>query len=153
MMTPALFVLLVNGPLTIPPSESVMVPLPVRDRNTTLECSFEVISGSRVQSMILPQDGAEAAGEPGALQPLLATTPETSERFRFRFREAGDYALVLRSRGRFPAVVHLKVDLHSPAAVPVRTIPVERRRAVVTLSLLFFGAVMAFSARQFLKRA
>jgi hypothetical protein len=56
-----------------------------------------------------------------------------------------------RLEGRFPTEVSLKFDVTHPHDVRVRTISRDRQRATVALSLLFFGAVVVFSAVRFLR--
>jgi hypothetical protein len=58
-----------------------------------------------------------------------------------------------RLDGRGPSLVHLRVELTNPGSVQAIELPPARRRAVVALSLLFFGVVIIFSARQFLRHA
>ena len=76
-----------------------------------------------------------------------------SEQFRVLIPDAGDYVLVLDNRleGRFPTQVSLRLEMTHPNDARVRTVSPERRRATVALSLLFFGAVVVFSAVRFLR--
>ena len=87
---------------------------------------------------------------------LLNQLTDTSQH-RFVADAAGamrDYVLVLDNRieARFPAEVSLRVELSIPKRWPKSArFPRERRRATVALSLLFFGAVVVFSAAKFLR--
>jgi hypothetical protein len=56
-----------------------------------------------------------------------------------------------RLEGRFPTEVSLRFDISNAADVRVRTIPRDRQRATVALSLLFFGATVVFAAIKFLR--
>jgi len=49
--------------------------------------------------------------------------------------------------------VNLRVNVSRMRMGEVRELPPEKRRLIVSLSLLFFGGVVVFSARQFLKNA
>ena len=147
--------LLTTGTLPVPPSAWRSVPLRIEAHGTTIDCGFEVARGTpRVQVMILRVADADRFRQGRSFRPLYATGLESSYRFRYVFREAGEYALVFDNRleGRFPATVLFQVDSYVRGENGVRTLPVERRRAVVALSLLFFGAVLVYSARQFLRR-
>jgi hypothetical protein len=86
---------------------------------------------------------------------LYETGFEKSARFRYRVPEAGEYVLLLDNRleGRWPTQVSLRIEVTSARDAQITEVPPERRRLIVALSLLFFGAVVAFSARQFLKHA
>jgi hypothetical protein len=74
---------------------------------------------------------------------------------RCRVPERGEYVLMIDNRieARVPATVHLRLDVHAPADVVVRELPPERKRFIVAASLAFFGAVVLFSARKFLKQS
>ena len=76
-------------------------------------------------------------------------------RLRIPIPEAGDYVLILDNRleGRAPVDVEVKVDISSLDGVKAKTLPPARRRIVVALSILFFGAIVFYSASQFLKHA
>ena len=78
---------------------------------------------------------------------------EKSDQFRVFVPDAGQYVLILDNRieARFPAEVSLRVELNAPHDTQVRTVPPERQRATIALSLLFFGAVVVFSAVKFLR--
>ena len=88
-----------------------------------------------------------------SFQPLYSTGFQSSTRFRYDIDQPGEYVLLLDNRleGRGPTPVKVRIELWNPGAVQARTVPKERQRIVIGLSLLFFAAVVAFSARQFLK--
>ena len=155
MLPIALLIVLMNGPVPVAKSHWTAIEINVREHGTTLDCAFEVVQGgSKAQVLLMPRADAERFNRGRSYRALYETGFEESGRFRYRVREAGEYILLLDNRleRRFDTTVHVKVQLHSPSLLNVRTASPERRRVVVTLSLLFFGSVLVFSARQFLKR-
>lgn len=144
---------LTNGVLSVPPSKWLPVDLGQLDPGTKIEIEFEVRSGSRVQAHVVTKGDAERFHRGRSMTPLCSSGFERASRLRCRVFESAHYVLIADNRieGRIPASVHLRVDLQAPPTVVVRELPPERRRLVVALSLGFFGAVLVFSARQFLK--
>lgn len=156
MILLAFLVVLTEGLVHIPPAHWKAVPVKAPEQGTTIDCAFTVREGgSRVQVLLLERGQAERFRRGRPVEALYFSGFETSGRFRHRVYEAGDYVLVLDNRieARKPAVVSLRLELINPRDLGVRTLPPERRRAVVALSLLFFGTVLVFSARQYLKHA
>jgi hypothetical protein len=152
----ALFVLLANGPVTVPAAHWKALEVSITDRDTTLQCAFEVLTKpTKVQAVLIKRSQLERFERGRHVDALYVTGFETSARFRYRVSETGDYILLLDNRleGGRPAEVSLRVELTSARSTVVQEVPLERRRAIVALSLLFFGAVVVFSARQFLKHA
>ena len=150
----ALLVLLVDGIIEVPPSQWKAVQVNVPEHGTTVLCSFDVqTNGAKVQAMLMDRSQAERFHRGRNINPLYMTGFERSARFRYRVVEAGEYVLVLDNRleGRRPAEVSLRIELVSAHSPTAREVPPERRRAIIALSLVFFGAVVVFSARQFLK--
>jgi hypothetical protein len=149
----ALLVVLTDGLVNVPTSYWRAVPVPVLDNDTTVHCSFDVrTKGAKVQALLMERSQAERFHLGRSINALYVTGLETSARFRQRVPEAGNYILILDNRlERQPAEVALRIELTSPHGAAVREVPAERRKAVVALSLAFFGAVVVFSARQFLK--
>ena len=150
----ALLVVLADGLVTVPASYWRAVTVSVAENDTTVQCSFDVRSeGAKVQALLLEKSQVERFRLGRSISPLYVTDVETSARFRQRVPHPGDYLLILDNRveGRAPAEVALRIELSSPNSTAVREVPAERRRAIVALSLAFFGAVVVFSARQFLK--
>jgi hypothetical protein len=142
--------------VTVPPSHWKAVEVPIGEHGTTVHCSFDVqTKGAKIQVLLMPRSQAERFSRGRYVSALYLTDFETSARFRYRVPEAGDYVIVLDNRrdSRRAAEVAVRIDLAPPGSVDVRELPPERRRLIVALSLAFFGAVVVFSARQFLKHA
>jgi hypothetical protein len=152
----ALLVVLTDGLVNVPPSHWQAVHFEVLRNGSTVHCSFEVVSGAnRVQAMLLERSQSDRFNAGRPMRPVHVTGFERSARFRAYVAEAGDYVLLLDNRleGRYAADVRVRIESTDPQSVTVRELPPDRRRAVVTLSILFFGAVLVFSARQYIKHA
>ena len=152
-MIAALLVVLTNGLLSVPPSHWRAIDLKVPSNGTTVDVDFEVTEGSRVQILILTRAQAERFHRGRSYQHIVSTGFEKSGRLRYRLADQGQYVLMVDNRieTRTPALVQLRVELTNPYRADVRELSPVRRRVVVTLSLLFFGAVVAFSAWRFLR--
>jgi hypothetical protein len=144
---------LVNGLVTVPPSHWKAIDLGVQPSGSQVHVDFEVRTGSRVQALLLTEAGAERFHRGRSSEPVCSSGFHTEFRLRCRVPERDHYVLMVDNRieSRQPATVHLRVHLQSPPNAVARELPPERRRAVVALSLAFFGAVVLFSARQFLQ--
>lgn len=155
IIIPALVVVLGNALLEIPPSGSKIIDLPISRHGTFIECSFDVRKGSRVQVMLADRVQAERFHRGRSIRPAYATGFENKGRFRYRVPDAGHYVLIVDNRmeGRGPTQLLLSLDVSLPPSVTAQELPPERRRAVVALSVFFFGAVVAFSARQYLRHS
>jgi hypothetical protein len=105
--------------------------------------------------MLLERSQADRFNAGRPMRPIYVTGFESSARFRAHLPEGGDYVLLLDNRleGRYAAEVQVRLESTDPQKVTVRELSPDRRRAVVTLSVLFFGAVLVFSARQYIKHA
>lgn len=154
-MWPALFVLLTNGIVQVPPSRWQLIELAVATGGSTVQCIFEVKKGSTIQMFVTDRSEAERFTRGRSFRPLYSTGFRSQGDFRLRIAEAGSYVLILDNRidARAPADVNLKLEIISSQTVIPRELPQERRNIVVALSLLFFGFVIVFSAHQFLKSA
>ena len=155
-MTLALLVVLANGLVTVPASHWQAVAVEVPQNGSTVFCTFEVRSGAeRIQALLVSRAQAERLNRGRRVNFLYATGYERSDSFRVRVDDAGSYVLLLDNRlnGRTPAEVALRLEVTHPRSIEVREASPERRRAVVALSLLFFGAVLVFSAREYFKHA
>jgi hypothetical protein len=150
----AFLTLLANGLVSVPPSHWTAIDVNIPHDGTIVDCWFKVVNGSRVQAILLDRQQAERFYRGRAIRPVHMTGFNDSGRFRLRLDDAGDYVLLIDNRieGRTPTEVQVRVELLTPHSIFVRTAPPERRRAVVALSLLFFGSVLVFSARQYLRR-
>jgi hypothetical protein len=97
-----------------------------------------------VQALLLTRTAAERFHRGRSFEPICSSGFQSDIR--------GSYVLIVDNRIEArPATLHLRVHLQTPPDVIVRELPPQRRQAVVALSIAFFGAVLLFSARQFLK--
>jgi hypothetical protein len=143
---------IVNGVLTVPPSHWKAIDLGSPTGGTQLQIEFTVRSGSRVQALLLTRTAAERFHRGRSFEPICSSGFQSDIRMRCRVPEQGSYVLIVDNRIEArPATLHLRVHLQTPPDVIVRELPPQRRQAVVALSIAFFGAVLLFSARQFLK--
>ena len=160
-MIPQLLFLLVSETILshsliqVPPSHWTAVQLRVAEHETTVECRFKVVKGSQVQIFIVDQQQAQRFHRGRSFEPVFASGFQSEGHFRTIVHEAGDYVLLLDNRidARGPAVVEVTLNETRTPTFQARELPPARRQAVVALSLLFFGAVLVFSARQFLKHS
>ena len=152
-MIAALLVVLTNGLVSVSSSQWQGIDLQVPQNGTTVDIDFEVREGSRVQLLLFDRTQAERFHRGRSFQPIAATGFEKSGRMKYRIADRGQYVLMIDNRieRRTPALVHLRVELTNPYSANVRELSPARRRVIVTLSLLFFGAVVAFSAWRFLR--
>lgn len=149
-----LFVVLTDAVVTVPPLEWASVPVSIKQENSFVECAFAVHeSAARVQVLLVDRTNALRFHRGRRPQPLYATSYAHEGRFRVSVPNAGEYVLLVDNQleGRKPVDVDVRINVTREAEVPVRTLSEEKRSAVVALSLLFFGAVVTFSARQFLR--
>jgi hypothetical protein len=153
MLLLALLVILADSVVKVPASHWTAIELKIPQNRMTLNVSFAVENGSRVQAIVLSHEEAERFNRGKSIRPLLMSGFEKSDQFRVFVPDAGQYVLILDNRieARFPAEVSLRMDLTAPHDTQVRTVPPERQRATIALSLLFFGAVVVFSAVRFLR--
>jgi hypothetical protein len=150
----SLLLLLTQTVVSVPPSRWTAIELKVPQNSATVNLAFEVQrGGSRIQAMILSRAEAERFHRGRSIRPLFTSGFEQSGNYRIAIPDAGDYVLLLDNRleGRFPTEVLLRFDISNAADVRVRTIPRDRQRATVALSLLFFGATVVFAAIKFLR--
>ncbi len=150
----ALLIVITESLVTVPVSHSTAISVKTPLNSTTLHGSFEVVGGgTQIQAILLSREQAERFSRGRSNRPLFTSGFERSGQFRVLIPDAGDYVLVLDNRleGRFPTQVSLRLEMTHPNDARVRTVSPERRRATVALSLLFFGAVVVFSAVRFLR--
>ena len=149
----ALWVVLTNGLVSVPPSHWQGIELPFLAARSVLDIDFEVTHGSRVQLLLLNRQQSDRFERGRSVTPEVTTGFENSGRVRYAVPVSGDYVLMIDNRieGRAATLVKLKVEVTSPTSAVVRELPAQKRRLVVSLSLLFFGAVVVFSAREFLR--
>lgn len=154
-MTLAFLVVVTSGLISVPPSHWQTLNVPVPEPDTTIDISFQAMHGSRVQLLLLDRKDAERFRRGRSVDPLMTTGFQNAGRLRYRAATQGEYVLLLDNRieGRSPALVDLRVETAPARSATVRELPPEKRRLVVTLSLLFFGGTIFFSARQLLKHS
>jgi hypothetical protein len=150
------FAVLMNSALVeVPASRWSAVDLPVAQHDTVVDGDFEVIRGSKVQIVIADREQAERLHRGRSFHPVFTSGFAAEGRIRVTLREAGDYVLLVDNRieGRGSATVRLNLSTSNRINIQARELPPARRRAVIALSLLFFGSVVVFSAWQFLRHA
>jgi hypothetical protein len=155
-MIVALLTLLANGVIEVPAAHWKAIEISVPNHDSTVHCSFEVrTGGTKLQAIFMERSEFERFHRGRRTNSLYETGFEKSARFRYRVPEAGEYVLLLDNRleDRWPTQASLRIEVTSARDAQITEVPPERRRLIVALSLLFFGAVVAFSARQFLKHA
>lgn len=154
-MIAALFVILTNGLVSVPPAQWQAVEIRVPQNGTTIDVDYEVRQGSRVQMLVLDRRQADRFHRGRSFESLVRTGFEKEGRLRYRVADAGEYVLMIDNRieDRTASLVQLKVELIGPYSAEGRELSPQRRTVVVSLSLLFFGAVVAFSAWRFLRGA
>lgn len=143
-----------NADILVPASHWTAVRLIVGQPNTVVDGSFRVIQGSRVQLLIADRRQAERFHRGRSFAPMYSSGFHSEFRFQTTIGEPGEYILLIDNRidARGPAKVELSLNQSVAPHVIAGELPPARRRAVVALSALFFGSVVFFSARQFLKR-
>jgi hypothetical protein len=149
-----LLFLLTETRIKVPASHWTAVALEIPKNSTTLHLSYKVENGaSGIQAIVLSRAEAERFNRGRSIRPIFMSGFGKSGQHRVLVPDAGNYVLLLDNRleGRFPTEVSLEFDLSNATDVRVRTVPPERRRATVALSLLFFGAVVVFTAVKFLR--
>ena len=154
MILLALLFALTETVINVPPSHWTAIEVKTALNSTTVHVSFEVRSGgSRIQAILLNREEAERLSRGKSIRPLFTSGFEDSDQFRVLVPDAGSYVLILDNRleSRFPTSVYLRLETSHPNDARVRMVSSERRRATVALSILFFGAVVFFSAIKFLR--
>jgi hypothetical protein len=150
-----LLAVLTSGLISVPASQWQTVTFHVPEPGTTVEISFEVRQGSRVGVLLLDRRQAARFHRGRPVDPAVSTPFQNSGRIRYRLAEPGDYVLVVDNRveQRQAALVDLRVETSGSQTGVVSELPPARRRTVVALSLLCFGALVFFSARQLLRHS
>jgi hypothetical protein len=149
----ALLTVIIDGEVLLPRSNWRAIDVRVPQPGTIVKTTFRAPeNSSRVQAYLVTRVDADRFARGGALRPLAMTTFEQEGMFHYVAEQAGDFILLLDNRieGRRATQVHLQVELLGPAST-VRTVPPERRRFVELASVMFFLAVVAYSARQLMR--
>ena len=154
MLAVALMTVLLDSTITVPKSHWIAVEVKIDKPHTVVECTVEVENGSStVDALLMSRVDAERFNRGRSFRPIYSTGFQTSSRFRHEVETAGDYVLLLDNRleGRSATNAHVRIELWNPDAANPKTVPPEKQRVIIALSLLFFVGVAAISARQFLK--
>ena len=149
----ALLTVVIDGSVLLPRSHWRAIDVQVPQAGTIVKTTFRAPENTTtVHAFLVTRTDADRFARGGALRPLATTSFEKEGMFHYVAEEPGDYILLLDNRieGRRSTPVHLRVELLGPVS-NVRTVPEERRRVVELASVMFFLAVVAFSARQLMR--
>lgn len=147
-----LLAVLVDSTVEVPASRWKIILLPVTARGMQLDAAFRAPAGaSRVAMILLTREDALRFDAGRSVKPLSTTAWTHEGLLRYRFRAAGNYALVIDNRieGRRPTPVSVRVDVSRQDEITVQELPLERRIAVIATSLLLFVAIVMYAARKF----
>src|SRR3954451_3575400 len=154
MILLALLAILTDGVVSVPASHWSAVDLPVGQAGTTVDASFSVPQGATaVEAIIVTRRDADRFNAGRSYHPICRSGYLTEGRLRCEIEQKGDYILLLDNRieGRKATEVTLKISLREPASIIAITVPPQKRAIIIALSLLFFVAVVMYSARQFMR--
>jgi hypothetical protein len=153
MILLGLLLMFTDTVVKVPPTHWTAIALQVDHNNSMVHASFDVRNGGRIQAVVLSRAQAERFNQGKTIKSLYSSGFETGAKFHVFVAEAGDYVLLLDNRleGRFPAEVGLQFEITHQDDLRIQEVPAQTRRATVALSLLFFGAVVVFSAVKFLR--
>ncbi len=146
--------LLLDEAVEVPPGDWRAFRILLQQRPAEVSCSFTVVegrSGVRVAILQAREYGRLRAGRPARLR--VSTVFQRVGGFRQALSEPGEYVLIVDNRRdmQAPAVVHLRVSVAFLPHPGARTLPPERRMAVVALSLALFFAIVLWSGRRLLR--
>jgi len=154
MILLALLVLLADGVISVPASHWSAVDVRVAKAGSVVDTTFSVPSGATgVEAILVTRRDAERFNSGRSYQPICRSGYQTEGRFRCEVMQSGDYILLLDNRmeGRKPAEVTVKIHVREPDSVIAITVPPAKRALIIALSMLFFVAVVMYSARQFMR--
>lgn len=143
----------VEETLRLAPGEARGVNLVLRQRPAVIDIRFRTTESDAAVSVGLrAPEGAEAASPRNFVR---VVREQASGSIRYPARLLGDYQVVVENPQRRPrmATVELRVELGFEEAGTLRpeTLPPERRRLVVALSLLFLLVVALWTGRRLLE--
>jgi hypothetical protein len=150
-----LWVVVANGLVTVPQEEWKPIDIIVSQADSTLECTYRVQEGGgAIQVLFMDRTEGGRFQQGRRFTPVAMSPHGRGGQFRTRVDKPGEYVLILDNRLETTrtARVDLKVDVSVPTNVLVRTLAPERKRAVIAISLLVFGATVAGSAAIFLRQ-
>ena len=154
MILLALLAILTDGVVSVPASRWSAVDVPVTQAGTVIEATFSVPSGyTAVEAILVTRKDADRFNAGRSYHPLCRSGYQTEGKLRCEAEQKGDYVLLLDNRieGRKPAEVSVRIDVREPASMIAVTLPAQKRAVIIALSLLFFVAVVMYSARQFMR--
>ena len=154
MILMALLAILTNGVVSVPASRWSAIDVPVPHAGTVVEVTFSVPSGyTAVEAVLVTRKDADRFNGGRSYHPLCRSGYQTEGKLRCEAEQKADYVLLLDNRieGRKSAEVSVKIDLREPASIIAVTLPAQNRAIIIALGLLFFVAVVMYSARQFMR--
>jgi hypothetical protein len=154
MILLALLAILTNGVISVPASHWSAIEVPVVQPGTMIEASFSVPNGATaVEAILVTRKEADRFNAGRSYHPLCRSGYQTEGKLRCEAEQKGDYVLLIDNRieGRKPAEVSVKISVREPASIIAVTIPPRKRAVIIALSMLFFVAVVMYSARQFMR--
>jgi hypothetical protein len=154
MLFLALLAVLMDSSVTVPRSHWIAIEVKIQKPRTIVECSVDVEGGSStLDALLMSRADAERFNRGRSFHPLYSTGFQNSSRVRHDVEYPGDYVLLLDNRleGRGDTKARVRIELWNTDAAKVTTVPPEKRRWIIGLSLLFFAGVAAFSARKLMK--
>ena len=121
---------------------------------TVIEASFSVPSGgTAVEAILVTRKEADRFNAARSYHALCRSGYQTEGKLRCEAEQKGDYVLLIDNRieGRRPTEVSVKINMREPASIIAITVPPGKRAFIIAFSLLFFVAVVMYSARQFMR--
>ena len=141
---------LIDEMVTVPAADWTAVRIPLRQQSARFECGFWLVHGSGVRVMLMEQGEFERLNDGQGYRALAATGYQPTGGFSYP-APPGDYVLVVDNRmeGRGQAQVRLQVTLVlGSGRAQAKTLSPERQAVVISLSVLFFAAVLLFAGRR-----
>ncbi len=154
MILLALLAILTDGVVSVPASRWSAIEVPVNQSGTVIEASFSVPSGgTAVEAILVTRKEADRFNAARSYHALCRSGYQTEGKLRCEAEQKGDYVLLIDNRieGRRPTEVSIKINMREPASIIAVTIPAQKRAVIIAFSLLFFVAVVMYSARQFMR--
>jgi len=154
MILLALLAILTDGVVSVPASHWSAIDLPVAQAGTVVEATFSVPrGGTAVEAVLVTRRDADRFNVGRSYHPVCRSGFVTDGKLRCEVDQKGEYILLLDNRieGRRPTEVNLRIALREPASIIAITVPPQKRAIIIALSLLFFVAVVMYSARQFMR--
>jgi hypothetical protein len=145
---------LLDEAVQVPPGDWRPFRILLQQRPAEVRCSFAVLEGRagvRLAILRATEYRRLRAGRRARL--LVSTVFQRAGGFRYALPEPGEYVLIVDNRREMqaPAIVRLRVSVDFLPYPAARTLPAERRMAVVILSLTLFLAIVWWSGRRLLR--